>query len=134
MPGGRPPKWTDPKVIEKIGMAFFEQRRKEKRPLTITGLALALDTTRDVLMDYQEKDEFSNTIKRLKAFCEEYAEENALIGTNQAGSIFALKNYGWKDRQEIDHSNKGEKFEPMSPDVAKKLEAVYEEAMRKELT
>ena len=115
MPGGRPPKWTDPKVIEEQGMKFFAQRRKENRPLTITGLALAWDTTRDVLMDYQEKDQFSYTIKKLKAYCEDYAEEQALSGSNQAGSIFALKNYGWKDKQEIDHTTGGDKMTALSP-------------------
>ena len=27
-----------------------------------------------------------------------------------AGSIFALKNFGWTDKQEIDHTSKGEKM------------------------
>jgi hypothetical protein len=134
MPGGRPPKWTDPKVVEKIGLAYFKQCEKDKLPLTITGLALALDTTRQTLIDYEEQDEFLDTIKRLKSICENYAEQQAYMGRNPGGSIFILKNYGWKDKQEIDHKNDGGKFDPIAPDVAKKLEAVYEEAMRKKLT
>lgn len=120
--GGRPPKWTDPKVIEKLGNAYFEMCEKKKLPFTITGLALALDTTRDVLMDYQEKDEFSNTIKRLKLRCENYAEQQAFMGRNQAGSIFALKNYGWKDQQSHDHTTGGQPFELRVIDFGKKHE------------
>ncbi len=34
--------------------------------------------------------------------CESYAEEMALVGRNQSGAIFALKNYGWKDEKSLD--------------------------------
>ena len=68
-------------------------------PLTITGLALALDTTRQTLMDYQERDEFTDTVKRAKTVVENYAEKR-LFGNNATGAIFALKNFGWKDKFE----------------------------------
>ena len=44
---------------------------------------------------------FSDSIKRLKQYCENYAEQR-IFSHNPAGAIFALKNYGWKDRQELD--------------------------------
>jgi hypothetical protein len=134
MPGGRPPKWTDPKEVERLGLAFFEMCLKEKLPFTITGLALALGTWRSVLTDYEENDEFSATIKKLKSICENYAEQQAYMGKNPGGSIFILKNYGWKDTQSIDHTNKGERFSALDPEVEKKLTVVYEEEMRKKIT
>jgi hypothetical protein len=33
--------------------------------------------------------------------------EKGLKGRNPAGAIFALKNFGWKDRQEIDQKTDG---------------------------
>jgi hypothetical protein len=72
------------------------------RPVTITGLALALDTTRQVLMDYQGREEFTDAIKRAKLRCECYAEEQLFIGRNSNGAQFALKNYGWKDQQHVE--------------------------------
>lgn len=111
-PGGRPPKWTDPKVVQKLGEAYFDSLPKDEngmylRPPTITGLARALDTTRATLVDYEEKDEFLNTIKALKSRCEEWVEENGLMGrSNATFSIFNLKNnYGWKDKIEQDINN-----------------------------
>lgn len=75
------------------------------RPYTITGIAVALDTTRDLLIDYAEKDEFSDTIKRAKQMCHNYAEESLFIGKNPTGAIFNLKNnYGWQDKTETEHS------------------------------
>jgi len=69
---------------------------------------MALNTTRETLMDYQERDKFSDAIKSVKLVCENYAEIQVFQGKNQAGAIFALKNYGWKDKQEYDHTSKGE--------------------------
>lgn len=74
-------------------------------PYTITGLALALDTTRRTLLDYEEmSDEFSHTIKAAKARCEFFAE-NMLFTPSPTGTIFSLKNnYEWKDKTEQENS------------------------------
>lgn len=80
----------------------------EQKPYTITGLAMALDTTRDLLVDYEEKDQFSDTIKRAKMKCQNYAEQS-LFSTTPTGPIFNLKNnYGWKDKTEQDVTHGGE--------------------------
>lgn len=76
-------------------------------PYTITGLALALDTSRDILIDYEGRGEFSNTIKRAKLRCEQFAEQRLYDGNAPAGPIFNLKNnYGWVDKQEVDGEQK----------------------------
>jgi len=73
------------------------------KPFTVTGLAVALGTTRETLIDYEAKDKFSDTIKRAKEMCHGYAEEQLFIGRNPTGAIFNLKNnYGWKDKQEVE--------------------------------
>ena len=101
---GRPLKFKNEKELQKKIDAWLRLCKKDKRPLTITGLALALNTSRDLLIDYENKDEFSYTIKRAKLLCENYAEESLFIGKNVAGAIFNLKNnYGWKEKQEIEH-------------------------------
>lgn len=79
---------------------------KQIKPFTVTGLALYLDTTRDLLLDYEEKDKFSDTIKRAKLKIHEYAEEYLFTGKNQTAAIFNLKNnWGWKDKTETDVNN-----------------------------
>jgi hypothetical protein len=102
MAGGRPLKFGSPEEILNAGMVYFERCKGEGRPLTITGLCIELGTYRDVLMDYQDDrgPEFSNAVKTLKTFCENYAEEQVFIGRNCAGAIFALKNYGWRDKSD----------------------------------
>ena len=104
-PGGRPLKFKNEKELQRKIDAWLKVCKKEKRPLTITGLALALGTGRNVLIDYENREEFSNTIKRAKLLCENYAEESLFLGKNVAGAIFNLKNnYGWKEKQEIEHN------------------------------
>jgi hypothetical protein len=79
------------------------------KPFTITGLALALDTSRETLLDieygngpYADNSSFSDAIKKAKLRCQNYAEEQMFTAYNPAGPIFALKNYGWKDKQDIE--------------------------------
>jgi len=104
-PGGRPLKFKNEKELQKKIDAWLKSCKKEKRPLTITGLALALDTSRNVLIEYESRDQFPNTIKRAKLLCENYAEEALFLGKSVAGAIFNLKNnYGWKEKQEIEHN------------------------------
>jgi hypothetical protein len=102
---GRPLKFkTVGEMQEKID-AYFKECDEKDKPYTITGLALALDTTRDLLLDYQyNRDEFSDTIKRAKLKCENYAEMHLFKGKNGVvGAIFNLKNnYSrWVDKQEV---------------------------------
>jgi len=74
----------------------------KQKPYTITGLALALDTSRETLLDYEDKAEFSDTIKKAKIRVQNYVEQS-LMTSNPIGAIFNLKNnYGWRDKTEQD--------------------------------
>ena len=96
---GRPLKFKSAAELEgKIEEDIAECVRTGE-PLTVTGLALALDTTRETLMDYQEKNGYSDAVKRAKLRIEN-AYEKRLIARGNGGDIFALKQFGWKDRME----------------------------------
>lgn len=100
---GRPKKFQSVKELEKKIDEYFRKCDVNKKPYTVTGLAIALDTTRKTLLEYQERDDgFSEAIIMAKARCEEYAE-NQLFGSKQCtGAIFTLKNnFGWRDAQEV---------------------------------
>jgi hypothetical protein len=75
------------------------------RPLTITGLALALGFSgRQALLNYEDKEEFMDTIKRAKSRIEQYAEERLFDKDGVNGAKFNLSNNfkGWREKQEID--------------------------------
>ena len=126
-PVGRPPKYKTPEEMQKIVDLYFLACKVHQtgdaellmdcednellivndiddvQP-TVTGLALALDLTRQGLIEYSDKDEFSDTIKKAKQRIEKYLEQN-LYGQAVTGTIFNLKNnYGWKDKTETELS------------------------------
>lgn len=88
-------------MIDKYGNAVIVGAR----PLTITGLALALGfTSRQALLNYQDKPEFVDTITRAKAKVEQYAEERLFDKDGANGAKFSLANNfdGWREKQQIE--------------------------------
>lgn len=106
MSAGRPLIIESPQEAEELAQAYFAKCAEEERPITITGLALALGlNSRQALINYENRPEFNDTIKRLKTHVEMGYEER-LSGCAATGSIFALKNFGWTDKQELEHTGK----------------------------
>lgn len=87
---------TGKPVLDKYGNVI----KIDERPETVTGLALALGfKSRQSLIDYQGKAEFSDTITRAKLRCEKYAEERLYDRDGNGGARFSLQvNFGWKDK------------------------------------
>lgn len=88
-------------MIDKYGNVI----RVGVRPLTITGLALALGfNSRQALLNYQGKEEFNDTITRAKAKIEQYAEERLFDKDGANGAKFSLSNNfeGWREKQQIE--------------------------------
>ncbi|MCJ1699940.1 DNA-packaging protein [Rathayibacter festucae] len=78
----------------------------EQQPYTVSGLARAIQVDRDTLVNYRNRDEFFGSVQAAYDRCHEYAESQ-LYGRSATGAAFSLKNnWGWKDRQEIDHTTK----------------------------
>ncbi len=102
---GRPPVIETPEELFAAADRYFAMCRRTKQPPTITGLALFLGyTSRQSLIDAANSRDglLSDAIKIQKSRVEEVYERN-LHAANAVGSIFALKNFGWKDKQEIEH-------------------------------
>jgi len=112
---GRPPKFSDLDALKMAIDSYFAAQSKANKPYTITGLALALGTSRETLLDYEKTyadrtdienaKEYSDAIKEAKMRCHEWVEDYLFTGKNQVGAIFNLKNnYGWRDKSELEHS------------------------------
>lgn len=107
---GRPPKWESTEELVALINAYFEETPREE--ITVTGLALAIGTCRQTLLNYTEKnDDFAQIIKEAKTIIEN-AYEISLRRRGQTGDIFALKNFGWIDRRETDITSKNERIMP----------------------
>lgn len=98
---GRPRKYKTPALMQRAIDAYFKSTKTPR----ICALTLALGfRTRQSLIDYEGYGtEFLDTIKTAKLRVEDNYEAG-LQDKNPAGSIFALKNFNWRDKQEIEHS------------------------------
>ncbi len=93
-----------PEELERRVDGYFEQCKKDETPPTFTGLLLHTGLkTKQRLSDYGQREEFAEVVEYARARMQEVYEQN-LHGPNPTGSIFALKNMGWSDRQELEHS------------------------------
>jgi len=68
--GGRPRKFQSAEELQKQINAFFKECDDNKELPTVTGLALALDTSRTLLCNYEKEPNFANIIKRAKSLIE----------------------------------------------------------------
>lgn len=101
---GYPPIFESVDQLEDEIQAYFDLQSDNNQPLTITGLAFYLGfVSRQSIYDYKENPHFSYILKKATMFIEHCYEMN-LSGTTPTGSIFALKNMGWKDKTETELS------------------------------
>lgn len=114
---GRPPKFDNEQQLQSLIEEYFQSGVKKKSVTigkppnqqvieievpTITGLCIYCGfESRQSFYDYEARPDFSYTIKRARLFIENEYEEMLHLG-NPTGAIFALKNFGWTDKQEID--------------------------------
>lgn len=105
--GGRPPKYTNVDDLQVLIDKYFEtdaylgEGDNRMYAPTMGGLAYALDLSRQSLLNYANKDEFLDAIKRARTKVG-MALEQRLYSNNVAGIIFNLKNnFDWKDKKEI---------------------------------
>lgn len=126
MAGGRPPFFSSVEEMQKAIDKYFEECdgkvlldedgkpmrnkdgkviRDDRRPYTITGLALALGfNSRQALLNYEGKEEFHDTVRRAKSRVERYAEERLYDKHGSNGAKFSLANNfkNWTEKQTIE--------------------------------
>jgi len=142
----KPPKYNSPEKLQSKIEEYFESGyRKIKRvvgtkkegfhevevpDITISDLVIFLGfADRRSFYDYEKKPAFAHTIKRARTFIEREYETLLKLG-NPAGPIFALKNFGWTDKTEIEHG-----FDQATLDlILSALPPEYAEGVRKALT
>lgn len=114
-PGGRPPVFETDEDLQAAIHEYFDKGVKIKPVVvgkppnnfvqnipvpTITGLCYYIGfDSRQSFYDYEQRPQFSYTVKRARLFIEQEYEEQLQIGNN-IGAIFALKNFGWRDKTE----------------------------------
>jgi len=96
--GGRKLKYPTPDDLQAVLNEYFTNTPKNE--WTITGLSLEVGS-KQLLNDYADRPEYSQIVHYAKLMVEN-SYELSLRNGGGAGNIFALKNFGWTDKQEID--------------------------------
>ena len=110
----RPKLYEEANDMQKIIDAYFNMCDEKDKPYTISGLAYALNMTRQSILNYSKDAEFFDTIKKAKLRIEQQLEENLYRLGNNSGIIFNLKNnYGWKDSVEVNDNRELNKVEEL---------------------
>lgn len=92
-------KWESGKPVRDIAGNFVHEYC---RPPTMSGLANALDMSRQSLINYKNEDEFFDTIERARRKVEMFTEEKLFEKETCNGSKFSLSNnFGWTEKQEV---------------------------------
>ena len=112
---GRPPLYKTAEELQKKISQYFKSGVKKKVswqgdkkiiiPIpTITGLILYCGfCNRASFYDLEKNPLFTHTIKKARSFIEKEYEE-LLHSGSCTGAIFALKNFGWIDKSEVEHT------------------------------
>jgi hypothetical protein len=80
---------------------------REPEPATVTGLAIFLGfESRQSLYDYEKNGDFSFIAKKARLLVECEYEKRLTTSQAPTGAIFALKNMGWIDKNEVGFTNK----------------------------
>jgi len=100
---GRPKKYKTNEELQAIIEEYLNST--DFNIWTITGLGISIGLDRHQLINYGKEQEFYHTIKNAKALIHN-SYEVSLRSKGDSGSIFGLKNFGWRDKQEIEIAKK----------------------------
>ena len=107
---GRPPIIDNADQLETLLNEYFQRVIENKEKPTFTGLCLHLGyCSRQSFYDNENKIKFSYLLKRARLFVERYYE-GRLSEAACTGAIFALKNFGWKDEQQVENTIRDERW------------------------
>ena len=100
---GRPKIFNSPEEIDQKVAEYKEYLREREKPPTMAGLAYFLGVDRKTLFNYSKDEEFFPTIKRYRDWVLMEIEEMC-VDKGNGGTVFIAKNYGYTDKQEVEHS------------------------------
>lgn len=101
-------KYKTPEELVNIITEYFKNCDRNKKPYTISGLALYIGLSTETLRRYEKEygdTEYADIIKRAKQTVEVYTAEATFDNKKFQGAKFNLQNnFGWSDKQDTNLS------------------------------
>lgn len=102
--GGRPRKFKKPEDLRLVLEKYFNETPQDE--WTVTGLGLLVGS-KQLLNDYENRKGYREMVVEAKLIVENGYEID-LKKHGRTGTIFALKNFEWKDKFENDMTSGGQ--------------------------
>lgn len=113
--GGQRPMYDSPEKFKEKFEEYCDHcdaSEGKERP-TMSGAAWYMGfASRQSMYDYEKKEGFSHVVNRVKLFIERHYEQQVAQGRGDGAVVFMLKNFGWSDKQEIDHQSSDGSMRP----------------------
>jgi hypothetical protein len=104
-PVGRPRLYKSVEQFEAKVQEYRAACLSSEEPITWTGLCLYLGfSSRQSLDEYLEYPEFSDSVRKAKMMVEMEYEKRLHTG-QCTGAIFALKNFNWQDKTQVEQKS-----------------------------
>ncbi len=120
--GGKPLLFDTPDKLAGAINDYFQNTSQEE--LTITGLCLAMGTSKQVFCDYSKREDYKDIVSHARLIVEN-SYELTLRRYGRTGDIFALKNFGWADKQVVEQTSEVEFQSEYLKELRKRLNPKY---------
>lgn len=111
---GRPLKIESPEQMEKILNEYFETTPESR--ITLTGICLALNIDKSNFYEYEKREGYQDIVRRARMIVEN-SYEISLRENGRTGDIFALKNFGWRDKMEVENNTEITKLDELLKEI-----------------
>ena len=130
-PVGRPRIIKSPEEFDRLVDGYLKLCEDGNKPITFTGMVLALGLcSKQSFYEYGQFPEFGASVSRARHLIECSYEEklhSSPKDVNGSSMQFALKNFGWVDKLDINHG--GQKDNPVQIDAGKLSDSALNELM-----
>lgn len=94
-------RYESPLILAEMLNAYFDEMDALRVPYTISGICLAIGYGRERFLSHETESEIGKLINQARLLIEQQHEHRLYLGIKPAGIMFALKNMGWSDRQDL---------------------------------
>ena len=117
--GLRGPELLTPEEFEERCDSYFAELKETGEYPTMTGLAIHMGfASRQSIHDYKQRPGYAQAVSRAALRVENGYERQLANGRGDGGVVFALKNFGWTDKQELDHTSSNGSMSPRDVSMA----------------
>ena len=105
-------KMLSPEDLSGKAQEYVDSCTEESRPTRVGLFRFMGFKTKQSFFDYMKDPEYKDVLEEALFMIEGQYEQQLANGRGDGGIVFALKQYGWNDKQQIDHTSSDSSMSP----------------------